>query len=87
MGDAQNCAESDLGLDFIGTLVPNFSPGGRHTAAIGCRAPSADERTATPSEPGDERARRRVYQLRCGSSSWTLPTRGSPSGPCSVTSA
>jgi hypothetical protein len=24
MGDAQNCSESDLGPDFIGTLVPEF---------------------------------------------------------------
>jgi hypothetical protein len=70
--------------------VPLVSEAGHGTSArwhSGCRAPSADERTATPSEPGDERGRRSRYQLRCGSSSWTLSTRGSHSGPCSVTSA
>jgi hypothetical protein len=34
MGHAQNCAESDLGQDFIGTLVPNFSSSVSHTAEM-----------------------------------------------------
>jgi hypothetical protein len=31
---AQNCAQGDLGPDFIGTLVPNFSWCVRHTAEM-----------------------------------------------------